>query len=160
MKGRFVILTVATVLGAISLAVGQTQDAWPTDVMRNYEPWSLRAEAEYGDIRLSTSSVSFSRLKGQMNLRYETTLGEDAERIISQPTRELRVYRILNAEQFARQNNQPHFFCGSAEWLGMAEAGGSSLLVVLFDMNVYRKEDFRRSGTCAQSVYALRVRRK
>ena len=148
---RLAWIGVAAVFGAAASPVANSGNVLPTATIRQYTPTAADVLAILGDMRLSEKFVSFSMLKGHMDLQFVGTMPD----YINLKDSEIRVYRVINADEFFRMNPAVPFLCnGPIKWMGVRlleefqsfrSEPVKDVSISFFDISDYR--DYRpRSG--------------
>jgi hypothetical protein len=122
LRGNMRALIASTAIATI-LAVGLAPnaetaegDSYPNGVVREYDSISVGSNTDPGTLYLSTSSAVFSGLKGHMDLQFVGVASNSGDEEIS----EARIYRVVNADRFYRDNKWPNGLCDrQIEFIGM-----------------------------------------
>jgi hypothetical protein len=158
---RLAWVSAAAVFGAAASPVANSGNVLPTPNVRLYTPTAADVLAILGDMRLSEKVVSFSLLKGHMDLQFVGTMPD----YIRLKDPEIQVYRVINADEFFRMNPAVPILCkGPIKWMGVTllediqnpltePARGVS--ISFFDLSDYREFTPRWVGFCGAQTFEL-----
>ncbi|PVX85640.1 hypothetical protein [Paraburkholderia unamae] len=132
-------------------------DPMPTDTARSYTALSNGTSSTLGaTMKLSRTSVSFSKLKGEMKLQYSDVWnnGNDTDFGGS-------VYKVLNADAFFSQNKGRNGFCDEpVRWLTVMDMGnqfgGGAVRIGMLSIGDWRKYTPDALGACSADTFTLK----
>jgi hypothetical protein len=154
------IVTIACLL-ATPLVSGSI-DPMPTANVRAFIPLSRGTSAALGNLRLSQSLASFSKLNGRMDLELVGLMPDFGDREISGA----KIFRVVNSDAFHSANNNSDAPCGvrTITFLGVRLLGDFTprsgepdvaIRVSLFSIPDYREVGPNWVGLCRADTYAL-----
>ena len=154
-------IAVAAILGSAASPVANSENVLPTPNVKLYRPASDKGIDILGDMRLSEKSVSFSLLKGHMDLQFVGTMPDYI--FLKDP--EIQVYRVNNADEFFRMNPAVPILCkGPIKWMGVTllediqnplTAPARGVSISFFDISDYREFTPRWNGFCGAQFFEL-----
>jgi hypothetical protein len=111
-----IIVVVAVTVATVKVDA-QNTDLYPNSRIRVYDDISWGSNKDDpGSLSISETYASFSGLKGSMVLRYAGMLPDFGDTQASGA----RVYRIVNADQYYRENKWPNGLCDrEVKWVGV-----------------------------------------
>jgi hypothetical protein len=163
---RLVLVIVVSTLTAIhSWAADPLRSPMPTDQIRFYEALSNHTPELLGDMELNRTLANFSKLSGEMQLRYagtRTGAGIDDAEFTGE------VYQVANAEEFFALNRGKNGFCPvPVRWLTVRDLGATRVgqispslaqsirvgMLTILDWHDYDPSAF---GACSGATFKLR----
>ncbi len=158
---RWAWIAVAAILGPAASPVGNSGNVLPTAPIRLYTPTGANMLAILGDMRLSEKFVSFSLLKGHMDLQFVGTMPD----YIYLKDPEIQVYSVINADEFFRMNPAVPVLCrGPIKWIGVTllediqnplTAPAKEVSMSFFNISNYRDYTPRSGGFCSAMTFEL-----
>lgn len=154
--GAFLALPIG--LLAVHGAAAQSKvNSMPTDTPRSYFAVSNGTQATLGEtMKLSRKSASFSRLKGELKLRYSDAWnnGDDAEFGGD-------VYQVLNADEFFSLNKGKNGFCDEpVRWVTIKDSskvlGDGMVRVGMLSIGDWHKYSPTSLGACSADTFKLK----
>ncbi|MFT0860414.1 hypothetical protein [Ancylobacter sp. G4_0304] len=129
----------------------------PTDIARSYSALSNGTSSTLGTtMKLSRTSASFSKLKGELKLQYSDVWnnGNDTEYGGN-------VYKVLNADAFFSQNKDKNGFCDEpVRWLTVMDVsnqlGAGAVRIGMLSIDDWRKYRPDALGACSADTFTLK----
>lgn len=145
-----------SLLLAFGAAAKSKVDPMPSDNMRSYSALSNGTSSTLGNtMKLSRTSASFSKLKGDLKLQYSDVWnsGNDTEYGGD-------VYKVLNADEFFLQNKGKNGFCDEpVRWLTVKnisdQLGDGAVRIGMLSIDDWRKYKPDALGACSADTFTL-----
>src|SRR5258706_2245484 len=113
---RLAWIGVAAIIGMAPSPVTNSGNVLPNATIRLYTPTGAITLVTLGDMRLSEKFVSFSLLKGHMDLQFVGTMPD----YINLQDSQIQVYGVSSADEFLRMNPGLPQLCGvPIKWMGV-----------------------------------------
>lgn len=132
-------------------------DPMPTDNARSYSALSNGTASTLGTImKLSRTSASFSKLRGQMNLQYSDVWDNENDADYGG-----NVYKVLNADTFFSQNKGKNGSCDEpVRWLTVMDMsnqlGDGAVRIGMLSIDDWRKYKPDALGACSADTFTLK----
>jgi len=161
-KSRSRILTGILVAASVGLllafgaAAKSKVDPMPTDSARSYSALSNGTSSTLGTMKLSRTSASFSKLKGELTLQYSDVWNNGSDTDYGG-----NVYKILNADAFFSQNKGKNGFCDEpVRWLTVMDMsdqlGDGAVRIGMLSIDDWRKYSPDALGACSADTFTLK----
>lgn len=142
---------------AFGAAAKSKVDPMPSDNARSYSALSNGTSSTLGNtMKLSRTSASFSKLKGDLKLQYSDVWnsGNDTEYGGD-------VYKVLNADAFFLQNKGKNGFCDEpVRWLTVKnisdQLGDGAVRIGMLSIDDWRKYKPDALGACSADTFTLK----
>lgn len=142
---------------AFGAAAKSKLDPMPTDSARSYSALSNGTSSTLGTtMKLSRTSASFSKLKGELKLQYSDVWNNGNNTDYGG-----NVYRVLNADAFFSQNKGKNGFCDEpVRWLTVMDMsnqlGDGAVRVGMLSIDDWRRYRPDALGACSADTFTLK----
>ncbi|MDX0312563.1 hypothetical protein GOC54_15970 [Sinorhizobium meliloti] len=141
---------------AFGAAAKSKTDPMPTDNARSYSALSDGTSSTLGNtMKLSRTSASFSKLKGELKLQYADVWNNGSDTDYGG-----NVYKVLNADAFFSQNEGKNGFCDEpVRWLTVMDMshqlGDGAVRIGMLSIDDWRKYTPDVLGACSADTFTL-----
>ncbi|OCJ02466.1 hypothetical protein A6U85_30310 [Agrobacterium sp. 13-626] len=154
-KKQFVRISLALALSlttGVSIAASSRSNDMPNDQVRAYAPISNGTDATLGNMKLSKSSASFSKLTGKMQLRYAgVRKPENGDTEFSGD-----VYQVMNADAFFKSNKGKNGFCDEpVKWVTIGDLSVGGIRIGMLSSVDWKKYTSTSTEGCSADSFAL-----
>lgn len=146
-----------SLLLAFGVVAKSKVDPMPTDNARSYSALSNGTSSTLGTtMKLSRTSASFSKLKGELQLQYSDVWDNENDTDYGG-----NVYKVLNADTFFSENKGKNGFCDEpVRWLTVMDMsnqlGEGAVRIGMLSIDDWRKYKPDALGACSADTFTLK----
>ncbi|WLS10597.1 hypothetical protein Q9314_25290 (plasmid) [Shinella sumterensis] len=138
---------------ATSVGMAASANDMPSDQVRAYIPISNGTDATLGEMKLSNSSASFSKLTGEMQLQHAGVRKPD--NVDTEFSGD--VYQVMNADAFFKSNKGKNGFCDEpVRWLTIGESAVGGIRVGMLSSVDWKKYSPTSTEGCSADTFMLK----